>query len=83
LIAARNKQKITKEKSTGTKHKWKTCRVQPRVKKAVNPKSSEAESFKHMKINILHTSTKHVVKDDENQNTIKLNVDGNITCNNH
>jgi hypothetical protein len=52
---------------------------------------SEAESFKHMKINIwrfLHTwrrpcRPKHVVKDSENQNTIKLHADGNITCDNH
>jgi hypothetical protein len=41
-------------------------------KKAANQKNSEAESFKHMKINILHTwrwpcSPKHVVKDSENQ----------------
>jgi hypothetical protein len=26
---------------------------------------------------------KHVVKDSENQNTIKLHADGNIACNNH
>jgi hypothetical protein len=52
---------------------------------------SEAESFKHMKINIwriLHTwrwpcRPKHVVKDSENQNTIKLHANGNITCNTH
>jgi hypothetical protein len=25
----------------------------------------------------------HVVKDRENQNTIKLHAEGNITCNNH
>jgi hypothetical protein len=25
----------------------------------------------------------HVVKDSENQNTIKLHADGNITCNNY
>jgi hypothetical protein len=59
-------------------------------KKAAKQKSSEAESFKHMKINIwriLYTwrwpsRPKHVVKDSENQNTIKLHADGNVTCKN-
>jgi predicted membrane protein len=47
----KNKQKTqkknTKENSTGTKHKWKTCRVWPREKKkAANKKNtSEAESL--------------------------------------
>jgi hypothetical protein len=68
----------------------KTCRVWPHEKRAANQKSSEAESFKHMKINIwriLHIwrwscRPKHAVKDSENQNTIKLHTCGNITCSN-
>jgi hypothetical protein len=40
----------TKENSTGTKHKWKT-RVTTR-KKGSEPKCSESESFKHIKINM-------------------------------
>jgi hypothetical protein len=43
--------KITKENSTGTKHKWKHAESD-HVKKQQKKKSSEAESFKHMKINI-------------------------------
>jgi hypothetical protein len=47
--------------------------------------------LKHMKINIwriLHNrrwpcKPKHVAKDNENQHTIKLHADGNITCNTH
>jgi hypothetical protein len=49
----RKQQKITKENSTGTKHKWKTCRVLPREKKG--QKTSEADSFRHMKIKISYT----------------------------
>jgi hypothetical protein len=34
-----------KENITGTKQKWKTCRMLPRKEKAANQKSSEAESL--------------------------------------
>jgi hypothetical protein len=40
--------KITKENGTGTKHKWKHAECN-HVKNG-REKSSEAESFKHMKI---------------------------------
>jgi hypothetical protein len=37
-----------------------------------------------MKMKISYTPEDgHVVKDSENQNTIKLHTDGNITCNTH
>jgi hypothetical protein len=45
--------KVTKENNTRTKHKWKRAECDHVKKKA--EKSSEAESFKHKKINILHT----------------------------
>jgi hypothetical protein len=45
---AKKQQKITKENNTGTKHKWKHAECDHVKKKA--EKSSEAESFKHMKI---------------------------------
>jgi hypothetical protein len=46
----RKKQtKLTKENSTGTKQKWKHAECD-HVKK--RQKSSEADSFRHMKINI-------------------------------
>jgi hypothetical protein len=43
-----NKKKNTKENSTGAKHKWKHAECN-HVKNG-REKSSEAESFKHMKI---------------------------------
>jgi hypothetical protein len=55
------------------------------------PRRNKEGRNRHLKINIwriLHAwrwpcRPKHVVKDNENQHTIKLHADGNITCNIH
>jgi hypothetical protein len=74
--------KITKENSTGTKHKWKRAECDH------VEKSSEAESFRHMKIKISYTPEdghvgRNMLWKTVKTNTIKLHADGNITCKTH
>jgi hypothetical protein len=54
------------------------------VKKKKAEKSSEAASFKHMKIKKYPTHLKMAMyAETVKTSTIKLHTDGNITCNTH
>jgi hypothetical protein len=52
------------------------------VKKGSKPKKQRS-IWKEIYEESYTTEDGHVVKDSENQNTIKLYADGSITCNNH
>jgi hypothetical protein len=76
---------LAKENSTG-KTQMETCSVWQREKKG--KKSSEAESFRHMKIKISYIlEDGHVGRNmwwkTVKTNTIELQADGNITCKTH